>query len=193
MVEPPAGIEPATPSLPWNHQEPLCAPPFPQVAPDRRGRSYRFCFDEVMGSPQCALLANNPFPPAPPETLGPQGIKSSLGWNPTAAMAPASPCNADSVRPNSAASAASARQRCHSDVHHASHSGRCACPSTLPRPEAAPFFRVRFWLDRHRPVNRRCSPAGIPRGSVSGVCGAIGPPGHRSHLPEGWSAARAVE
>ena len=50
-VEPPAGIEPATPSLPWNHQEPLCGPPFPQVAPDRRGQSYRFCFGEVMRSP----------------------------------------------------------------------------------------------------------------------------------------------
>ena len=49
-VEPPAGIEPATPSLPWNHQEPLCEPPFPQVTPDRRGQSYRFSFDEVMRS-----------------------------------------------------------------------------------------------------------------------------------------------
>jgi hypothetical protein len=49
-VEPPAGIEPATPSLPWNHQEPLCGPPFPQVTPDRRGRSYRFSFGEVMRS-----------------------------------------------------------------------------------------------------------------------------------------------
>jgi len=37
LVEPPAGIEPATPSLPWNHQEPLCEPPFPQVTPDRKG------------------------------------------------------------------------------------------------------------------------------------------------------------
>jgi hypothetical protein len=46
----PAGIEPATPSLPWNHQEPLCGSPFPQVTPDRRGRSYRFSFGEVMGS-----------------------------------------------------------------------------------------------------------------------------------------------
>jgi hypothetical protein len=50
LVEPPAGIEPATPSLPWNHQEPLCGPPFPQVTPDRRGRSYRFSFGEVMRS-----------------------------------------------------------------------------------------------------------------------------------------------
>jgi hypothetical protein len=38
MVEPPAGIEPATPSLPWNHQEPLCGTPFSQVARDRRGQ-----------------------------------------------------------------------------------------------------------------------------------------------------------
>jgi hypothetical protein len=49
-VEPPAGIEPATPSLPWNHQEPLCEPPFPQVTPDRQGQSYRFSFSEVMRS-----------------------------------------------------------------------------------------------------------------------------------------------
>ena len=50
-VEPPAGIEPATPSLPWNHQEPLCGPPFPQLTPDRSGQSYRFSFGEVMRSP----------------------------------------------------------------------------------------------------------------------------------------------
>jgi hypothetical protein len=56
-VEPPAGIEPATPSLPWNHQEPLCEPPFPQVAPDRRGRSYRFSFGQVMRSLQSRLIA----------------------------------------------------------------------------------------------------------------------------------------
>src|SRR6266545_194561 len=49
-VEPPAGIEPATPSLPWNHQEPLCGPPFPQLALDRKGRSYRFSFAKVMRS-----------------------------------------------------------------------------------------------------------------------------------------------
>jgi hypothetical protein len=36
-VEAPAGIEPATPSLPWNHREPLCGTPFPQLAPDRKG------------------------------------------------------------------------------------------------------------------------------------------------------------
>jgi hypothetical protein len=34
--------------LPWNHQEPLCGRPFPQVTSDRKGRSYRFSFDEVM-------------------------------------------------------------------------------------------------------------------------------------------------
>ena len=49
-MEPPAGIEPATPSLPWNHREPLCEPPSSQVAPDRRGQSYRFSFGEVMRS-----------------------------------------------------------------------------------------------------------------------------------------------
>jgi len=49
-VEPPAGIEPATPSLPWNHQEPLCETPYPQVTPDRQGQSYRFSCGEVMRS-----------------------------------------------------------------------------------------------------------------------------------------------
>jgi hypothetical protein len=48
--EPPGGIEPPTPSLPWNHREPLCAPPFPQVASDRSYQSYRFSFGEVMRS-----------------------------------------------------------------------------------------------------------------------------------------------
>jgi hypothetical protein len=56
VVEPPAGIEPATPSLPWNHQEPLCEPPFPQVTPDRQGRSYRFSFDQVMRSLSSEVL-----------------------------------------------------------------------------------------------------------------------------------------
>src|ERR671912_511826 len=44
-VEPPAGIEPATPSLPWNHQEPLCGSSFLQVTFDRTGQSYGFCID----------------------------------------------------------------------------------------------------------------------------------------------------
>jgi hypothetical protein len=39
VVEPPGGIEPPTPSLPWNHQEPLCGRSFSQVARDRRGQS----------------------------------------------------------------------------------------------------------------------------------------------------------
>ena len=47
-VEPPAGIEPATPSLPWNHQEPQCEPSFPKVVLDRKDESYRFSFGEVM-------------------------------------------------------------------------------------------------------------------------------------------------
>jgi hypothetical protein len=46
----PAGIEPATPSLPWNHQEPLCGRSFSQVVPDRQGRSYWFSFGQVMRS-----------------------------------------------------------------------------------------------------------------------------------------------
>ena len=55
-VEPPAGIEPATPSLPWNHQEPLCGSPFSQVGLDRRGGRYRFFFDEVMRSLPSGVL-----------------------------------------------------------------------------------------------------------------------------------------
>jgi hypothetical protein len=56
LVEPSAGIEPATPSLPWNHREPLCGPPFLQVALDRQGQSYRSSFGEVMRS-LCSRLA----------------------------------------------------------------------------------------------------------------------------------------
>jgi hypothetical protein len=56
-VEPPAGIEPATPSLPWNHREPLCGTPFPQLTPDRRHQSYRFSFGQVMRSLQSRLIA----------------------------------------------------------------------------------------------------------------------------------------
>jgi hypothetical protein len=67
-VEPPAGIEPATPSLPWNHQEPLCEPPFSQVAPDRRGRSYRFSFDAVMRSLSSRVLVVRPTSQALVET-----------------------------------------------------------------------------------------------------------------------------
>src|SRR4029450_2027397 len=33
LVEPPAGIEPATPSLPWNHRKPLVEPPSSPRAP----------------------------------------------------------------------------------------------------------------------------------------------------------------
>jgi hypothetical protein len=36
LVEPPARIEPATPSLPWILHSPLCRPAFPQLAGDRR-------------------------------------------------------------------------------------------------------------------------------------------------------------
>jgi hypothetical protein len=57
VVEPPAGIEPATPSLPWNHREPLCGTPFPQLTPDRRHQSYRFSFGQVMRSLQSRLIA----------------------------------------------------------------------------------------------------------------------------------------
>jgi hypothetical protein len=40
-----------------NHQEPLCGPPFPQVPLDRKGQSYRFCFDAVMRSLPSAVVA----------------------------------------------------------------------------------------------------------------------------------------
>jgi hypothetical protein len=57
FVEPPGGIEPPTPSLPWNHQEPLCGPRFSQVTLDRQGRSYGFCFDAVMRSLLSGVVA----------------------------------------------------------------------------------------------------------------------------------------
>src|SRR5262245_45121564 len=43
LVEPPGGIEPPTPSLPWISLSPLCAPRFPQVAGDCRPPSYVLC------------------------------------------------------------------------------------------------------------------------------------------------------
>jgi hypothetical protein len=72
-VGPPAGIEPATPSLPWNHREPLCGPPFPQLAPDRKGQSYRFSFDEVMRSPN-SLSTSTDAQVIPCDTTDPRGF-----------------------------------------------------------------------------------------------------------------------
>jgi hypothetical protein len=49
----------ADPILTMNHQEPLCAEPFSQGAPDRKGRSYRFTSGQVMRSltaMSCSLL-----------------------------------------------------------------------------------------------------------------------------------------
>jgi hypothetical protein len=62
VVEPPAGIEPATPSLPWNHREPLCGPPYSQVASDRQGQSYRFSFGAVMCSLEPCITAEPTYP-----------------------------------------------------------------------------------------------------------------------------------
>jgi hypothetical protein len=45
------GLEPGTSSLSATHREPLCAPPFPQVTSDRRGRSYRVYRPAVTRSP----------------------------------------------------------------------------------------------------------------------------------------------
>src|SRR5215216_85002 len=51
VVEPPAGIEPATPSLPCNHQEPLCGPPVsPRSRPTVRAK--------VIGSLSAQLCAH---------------------------------------------------------------------------------------------------------------------------------------
>jgi hypothetical protein len=40
LLEPPAGMEPATPSLPWIGGQALCYPAFLQVARHRKCRSY---------------------------------------------------------------------------------------------------------------------------------------------------------
>ena len=82
-VEPPAGIEPATPSLPWNHQEPLCGPPFSQVAADRRGPSYRFSFDAVMRSGSSihrSSLAQPLSPVVPDHRLGGVMSRHAAAW-----------------------------------------------------------------------------------------------------------------
>jgi hypothetical protein len=48
------------PSLPWNHREPLCGPPLPQVTLDRRGQSYGFSFGEGMRSLSGHALGGSP-------------------------------------------------------------------------------------------------------------------------------------
>jgi hypothetical protein len=79
----PAGIEPATPSLPWNHQEPLCAPSFPQVTLDRKGRSYRFPFGSVMRSVSITEI----------HSLSPRWLTSPCAGTSLASGAPAAtPC-----------------------------------------------------------------------------------------------------
>jgi hypothetical protein len=57
LVEPPAGIEPATPSLPWNYREPLCGTASPQVTRDRRCQSYAFSRRDVLRSPNSLWTA----------------------------------------------------------------------------------------------------------------------------------------
>jgi hypothetical protein len=57
----PPGIEPATPSLPWNHQEPLCGPPFPSsrstVEPNVIGSPWRsYALSQALGGDPCELL-----------------------------------------------------------------------------------------------------------------------------------------
>jgi hypothetical protein len=64
-VEPPAGIEPATPSLPCISGSPSCEPAFLQVAADRRMSSYVLCRD----GRQAQLLAD----PSPTMTPTPGG------------------------------------------------------------------------------------------------------------------------
>ena len=87
-VEPPAGIEPATPSLPWNHQEPLCGSPFPQVTPDRKGQSYRFSSGAVMRSPRSQVrVGSGSWPRVRLRRPGRAGVLSwrpARGWSPGA-------------------------------------------------------------------------------------------------------------
>jgi hypothetical protein len=81
-VEPPAGIEPATPSLPWNHQEPLCGWSFSQVALDRRGRRYRFSFGEVMRSLRGCLRVAQGAGRAPGASARPAWRRRGRGGSP---------------------------------------------------------------------------------------------------------------
>jgi hypothetical protein len=50
VVEPPAGIEPATPSLPWIGGSPPCYPPFLQVVGLRSRCSYVLSFGLMLPS-----------------------------------------------------------------------------------------------------------------------------------------------
>jgi hypothetical protein len=59
----PQGWPPAMSHLPWNHREPLCGPPYPQVTADRRGQSYGFSLGEDMRSlPGHAVRESERFP-----------------------------------------------------------------------------------------------------------------------------------
>ena len=71
LVEPPGGIEPPTPSLPWNHREPLCGPPLPQLTPDRKGRSYALSSPAVMRSVEGKSLSAR----TPPKVAGQPGLE----------------------------------------------------------------------------------------------------------------------
>jgi hypothetical protein len=56
VVEPPAGIEPATPSLPWIGGAPPCHPPSSQVARNRKWHSYGLSRQARSWSPRTVVL-----------------------------------------------------------------------------------------------------------------------------------------
>jgi hypothetical protein len=85
----PAGIEPATPSLPWNHWEPLCGSPFSQVRLDRWCQSYGFSFSEGMRSLSGRTLAG-----APPRKSPRSRIEWPIGsWTTWDGQEPDRPCD----------------------------------------------------------------------------------------------------
>jgi hypothetical protein len=102
----PAGIEPATPSLPWNHQEPLCRRPFSQLAPDRRA--------EVIGSPSAKVCAR-PGPRRPHRPAGRQRC-GRPAQRPTDAVSMRQLLNHTSGIPDTRSSRWSSGTRSHTDA-----------------------------------------------------------------------------
>jgi hypothetical protein len=98
-VEPPAGIEPATPSLPWNYREPLCGSSFPQVVRDRgcqgRALSTRRGAFSLSGagslSPRRSCPTDHQLAPPAKRAWRPASARPEPGGDPPSRPAPLPP------------------------------------------------------------------------------------------------------
>jgi hypothetical protein len=176
----PAGIEPATP---WNHQEPLCEPPFPQVTPDRRGRSYRFCFGEVMRSLSGYALIGPEANQTPHQRSHcPGGRDARRGEErATAALSRDSGCDAPTFVCEGGGSPHRGRHRCRTCA--ADSPDRASRPSRTRRHRSGiPGLRGTF-----------CSPSSGRSSAPPPALGRASPPPANADTPRWpWSARRPV-